>query len=136
MTQIKISAGDTLSAIAQKYLGDPSKWREIAEVTGINPLENLQVGTTITLPDYSRVIDKATPVLNDVSAGLNQASLVLDTLDGVPVLGGYAKIALTQIDNVNGAVGQATQVLADVAGTVDKARNYNGSIKLIDWLLQ
>lgn len=136
MSQITINAGDTLSAIAQKYLGDSSKWREIAEVAGINPLENLQVGTTITLPDLGSVINKATPVLNDVAAGLNGATKVLGTVPDVPVLGDYASYAISQIDKANGVVGLGTQILGDVAFRQDSARNYNGSVKLIDWLLQ
>lgn len=132
MTQITINAGDTLSAIARKHLGDSSKWREIAEVAGINPLENLQIGATINLPDADSILDRAEPVLSDISAGLNRASSVLDTASKVPFISGYAKEAIAQVDKINQVAGKATQILSDVRG---KARSYSGDIKLIDWLL-
>lgn len=134
MIQVTISPGDTLSAIASQYLGDSSKWREIAEVAGINPLEDLEIGATINLPDIKTYIDKTESVLSDISVGLNRVSSMLQKTSEIPAIGGYAKAALAQIDKVNGVVSRTGQVLDDVALS-NSARNYSGSVELIDWLL-
>ena len=136
MAQIQINAGDTLTAIASKYLGNSSKWRDVAEAAGINPLENLEIGTTINLPDVGSILDKAEPLLNDISAGLNRASAVLEAASDIPGVGGYAKEAMRALAQINGVKGQATQILGDIRGQAGKLRDYQGgSVQLIDWLL-
>ncbi len=46
--------GQTLSSLAATYLGDPGKWRQIAQANNIdNPL-NIQPGTQLTIPGGSK----------------------------------------------------------------------------------
>lgn len=50
-----IKQGDNLSSIAKKYLGDANRYDEIVRINpGINP-SNLQVGSTISLPDNAQM---------------------------------------------------------------------------------
>lgn len=48
----KLIAGDNLSKIAKKILGDDSRWREIQKLNGIqnHQLKNLPIGMVIRLP--------------------------------------------------------------------------------------
>jgi LysM repeat protein len=46
----KVVAGDTLSAIARKFYGDPNKWKDIAKKNGIKDQSKLQVGKVLILP--------------------------------------------------------------------------------------
>lgn len=60
MTEVQLKAGDTLSALGDKYLSDYSQWREIAYLNNLNIFDNLPIGKTITLPDreeLKKVID-------------------------------------------------------------------------------
>lgn len=45
-----VKSGDTLSAIAARQLGSPSKWKQIADLNGIRDPNRLQVGQTLRLP--------------------------------------------------------------------------------------
>ena len=45
-----VKAGDTLSAIAAKHLGDWKRWEEIARLNGIRDPRRLQIGTKLRLP--------------------------------------------------------------------------------------
>lgn len=45
-----IKKGDTLWALATKYLGSGTRWREIANVNGITNPRTLQIGQVITIP--------------------------------------------------------------------------------------
>ncbi len=48
-----VARGDTLSAIAQRYLGDSNKWRVIAEANGITDPRTLKVGQPLVIPGAS-----------------------------------------------------------------------------------
>ncbi|UUP16869.1 5'-nucleotidase C-terminal domain-containing protein [Nitratireductor thuwali] len=45
-----IARGDTYWDLAQRYYGDPRKWRTLAEANPNHPARRLTVGTTITIP--------------------------------------------------------------------------------------
>jgi LysM repeat protein len=48
-----VQRGETLGAIARRYLGDASKWRIIAEANGIDDPKQLQIGQALTIPGAS-----------------------------------------------------------------------------------
>lgn len=48
----KVKPGDTLGAIAEKLLGDMSRWREIAKANGIIDPEKLRVGQELKVPGW------------------------------------------------------------------------------------
>lgn len=50
-TIITLKSGDTLSDISHKYLGDASRWHEIANFNKITNPHSLQVGDTINIPN-------------------------------------------------------------------------------------
>ena len=50
-----VVAGDTLSGIAQKMLGDPRRYREIAAMNYINPPYTIYPGQELTLPERKKV---------------------------------------------------------------------------------
>lgn len=45
-----VRSGDTLYGIAQRFLGDGSRWTEIANMNGIDDPTELQIGTVLDLP--------------------------------------------------------------------------------------
>lgn len=49
-----IVAGDTLSALAATFLGDPARWREIADRNGVDDPLALVPGTVLVIPDGGR----------------------------------------------------------------------------------
>lgn len=49
-SQARIRNGDTLQALAARELGDPSRWREIALLNGIDDPDDLPVGQALRLP--------------------------------------------------------------------------------------
>lgn len=46
-----VKAGDTLAAIAQRFYGDPSRYREIAAASRINNPNLILVGQRLTIPN-------------------------------------------------------------------------------------
>lgn len=48
----KVRPGDTLGAIAERLLGSPQKWREIAAANGIADPEKLRVGLELRIPGW------------------------------------------------------------------------------------
>ncbi len=54
-----IIQGDTLASIAQREYGDPTKWRAIAVVNGIDDPMRLGIGTVLMVPDPREAEDLA-----------------------------------------------------------------------------
>lgn len=48
--RVTVKAGDTLAQLAEKYLGDPKRWKEIAEWNKIPPPYQLRVGQVLSIP--------------------------------------------------------------------------------------
>ena len=64
-----ISEGDTLSLIAQRRWGDARLWRRIIELNpGLNTLEEITIGDTISLPDI-----QSSPESIDLVADLDRS---------------------------------------------------------------
>jgi hypothetical protein len=53
-TQVTVTAGDTLSSIAESAYGDPTAWRVIAAANGITNPRALQSGADLTIPPAGR----------------------------------------------------------------------------------
>lgn len=48
--EYRVRAGDTLGAIAERFLGSPGRWREIAATNGIRDPRALRVGQRLRIP--------------------------------------------------------------------------------------
>ena len=48
--QHTVQAGDTLEAVAKRYLKDPQQWRELGEANAIQQPKHLPVGSVIVIP--------------------------------------------------------------------------------------
>ena len=48
--QHTVQAGDTLEAVAKRYLKDPQQWRELGEANAIKQPKHLPVGSVIVIP--------------------------------------------------------------------------------------
>lgn len=53
-TTYTVQSGDTLSKIAERTLGDPNRWREIAALNNIADPKSLRVGQTIQIPSGAK----------------------------------------------------------------------------------
>jgi LysM repeat protein len=51
--QYVVKRGDTLSSISKSCLGDPNRYREIAELNGIEDLNKLMIGATLEVPSVN-----------------------------------------------------------------------------------
>jgi len=49
-TTYKVQSGDCLMGIARKRLGDPQRWREIANLNGIGPPYTIHPGDELKIP--------------------------------------------------------------------------------------
>jgi nucleoid-associated protein YgaU len=50
-TTYKVQSGDCLMGIARKLLGDPHRWREIANLNGIGPPYTVYIGQELEVPE-------------------------------------------------------------------------------------
>ncbi|MFM7601786.1 MAG: LysM peptidoglycan-binding domain-containing protein, partial [Pseudanabaena sp.] len=72
MQEYVVKAGDTLSAIAKRFLGVNGDWREIARINKITNPASLQVGQRLLIP-----IAASPPIQNP------EVAMVKNTLQGV-----------------------------------------------------
>lgn len=56
-----VQSGDTLSSIAQKELGDSSRYQEIANANGIQDVNNISVGQTLKISDGDQSYEVVLP---------------------------------------------------------------------------
>lgn len=54
VTSYLVKKGDTLWDLADKKLGDGSRWREIAKLNGVKDPRKLQIGTKLKLPEGAK----------------------------------------------------------------------------------
>lgn len=52
-TLYRVSAGDSLSKIAQKFYGDANRYTDIARLNNLNPTAVLYIGQPLRLPSVS-----------------------------------------------------------------------------------
>lgn len=147
--RVPTKLGDSLPALASKYLGNPGNFREIAKLNGLNVLEKLPLNLPIEIPDPEELIGKVQPILGEVSTTINAAvdevEGFLDKVDsfGGGELQGYTKVARDALGEVNGVLGKAESLLGKglkgfKLGGKESGRNYQQGkvLRLVDWLLQ
>lgn len=143
MLQTLVNSGDSFQSLAQKHLGDASKWREIASLNDSNPLEFLPVGESLKIPSKSEVFKVAGPKLQSIATGLNGeagqlAKNFLDLVEGeVSKIMNVIPQAQVLLGELNGVVGEVESVLDRVKlDEILDQRGYNEQVnRLIDWLI-
>ena len=73
MQEYIVKAGDTLSAIARRFLGANGDWREIARLNNITNPASLQIGQRLLIPVAARPPIAQNP----------EVAMVMNTLQGV-----------------------------------------------------
>ena len=86
-----VADGDDLWTLAERYYGNGADWRRIVEAnrgTVLTPLDRLQPGTTLEIPDPAGADDRARPAVGRTAA--QQFSHRVDDPDAAPGAGTYA----------------------------------------------
>lgn len=146
-----IPKSDSLWQIAAQNLGDPTKFRDIAELNGIgNILNKIDTNKTINIPETNDYIKKAEPILGDIAKSTRGYSKQISALTGEvsnkiqtyskylpPEFKRYSDVAVKYLGEVNGVVGKVeTELEGKLKGVTDQLRKYGGqSTRLVDWLL-
>lgn len=149
-------AGDTYSSLAATRLNDPTRFREILDLTSepARVFENPPAGAIVELPTLQELYPIAAPKLGAVSQSVRGATTNLtqrataltgqitgkiESIAGKlpPELQGYSTKALNAIASVNSAIGQVESEIDEILGRADDLlRGYGGSsVRLVDWLL-
>ena len=122
--------GDTLSALAHRYLGSPSRWPEIAAVNGLADPDLIVEGQVLRLPVGAEAAD-ATASLEADEWGDSGGPLVCLFPRGWWVSSGYGWRSLAGYpdhhhDGVDYALGLGTPIRVGVAMVAEAARSYDG----------
>ena len=123
------SAGQTVGSIAGQLLNDPSRFREIADLNGIDVLDDL-IEESIQVP-LLRELQRVKPGLSRIRTGLDTTLSQAEEI--VSRASGYTETARNAVGEVNGlfdsidsTLENALTTLADVQGEATRT---------IDWLL-
>ncbi|HEY9735490.1 MAG TPA: hypothetical protein V6D06_04380 [Trichocoleus sp.] len=129
--QIEALPGEDLATLAARTLGDPSRFREIANLNGLNPLERLAGGLPINIPTSAELLAQVEPALSSVVSGVESA--LLQTQTTLEQVSGYTTEAQRLVGEVNGVLGNVESQLDTL---LESARQYQGeAVRLVDWLL-
>lgn len=142
---------DSLWQIAAQTLGDPTKFRDVAEMNGIgNVLNKIDTTKILNIPDPSDYIKKAEPILGDIVKSTRGYTKQISALTGdisnkiqsyskylPPEFKRYSDMAVKYLGEVNGVIGKVeTELEGKLKGITDQLRKYGGqSTRLVDWLL-
>ena len=126
---ISPSAGQTLGSIAGKVLGDSSRFREIADLNDLNPLDDLSA-LSISVPlvsELQQIEPALTRIRTGIDATLAQAQEIAIRAQG------YSETA-------RNAVGEVNNIFNTVESTLDSALEFIASAQnevgqTVDWLL-
>ena len=79
-SQVTVQAGDTLAKIAREQLGDESRYKEIAELNGLQNPDEIEIGQVLTIPSTSlkSELEGYKEKLETLKEQLPQSSVVLD----------------------------------------------------------
>ncbi len=117
--------GDSLASLAAKHLGSSLSWRKIADINGINPMEDLNLSKAIEIPSrVSAALEQAQTFVG------NNSKLLPDRLEG------YAKEAIAQAGKFNGSVKDAVQILTKELGDERNQSYIRYGVQVVDWLLK
>lgn len=130
-----VISGETLSSIASDLLGDPGRFRELADLNGIDVFEEVLDRTQIQIPTVDELLKPAAPVLaalQDVEGWIEKANEILPES-----LRGYTKDALKLLGDINGALDDPVSTIGDLLGRAEGILGgKDGQLyQVVDWLL-
>jgi hypothetical protein len=127
--------GETLPSIASKLLGDPGRFREIADLNAIDIFEEALSFTQLQIPTIDELLKPAAPIL----AGLrNVEGWIEKANEFLPEeFRGYTKDALKLLGDINGALDDPVSTIGDILGRAEGLLGgKDGQMyQVIDWLL-
>jgi hypothetical protein len=128
-------AGETLASIASKFLGDPGRFREIADLNAIDIFEEALSLSQIQIPTIDELLKPAAPILaglRNVEGWIEKANEILP-----PEFQGYTKDALKLLGDINGALDDPISTIGDILGRAEGLLGgKDGQMyQVIDWLL-
>lgn len=72
--QVTLNAGDSLSAIAHRYLGNSAQWRELADINSLEIFEQLSTGQQISIPSREQLEQMAQEQITRLTGQLGDLS--------------------------------------------------------------
>lgn len=130
-----VISGETLASIATDLLGDPGKFRELADLNAVDIFEEVIDRTQIQIPTLDELLKPAAPVLaklKDVEGWIEKANEILPE-----EFRGYTKDALKLIGDINGALDDPVSTIGDLLGRAEGVLGgKDGQLyQVVDWLL-
>jgi hypothetical protein len=122
--------GEDLASFASRVLGDPSRFRDIADQNGgLNPLATLSPQLALLVPSQEELATTLEPALQSIRTGVS-ATIASATAQ----LQSYIPEVIRQAADINGIVG-------DIEGPLNQLLDQGvqaietGRAQLVDWLL-
>lgn len=125
-----IVAGESINQVAAQYQVD---WRDIADLNGLDPLQDVLLGGVLEIPTADEILAPARPILakfQDAEALLQRANEILPES-----LSGYTAEALRLVGDINGAIDRAESTITDILGEADRVLSGASTYQVVDWLL-
>lgn len=121
--------GEDLATFASRALGDPSRFRDIAALNNLNPLQTLSSQAALLVPTQEELASALEPVLDSIRTGVT--TTLTDLASQVQ---SYIPETIRQAADINGIIGDVQGPLNE---WLDKGSQaiYGGRTQLVDWLL-
>ena len=125
-----IVAGESINSVAALYQVD---WREIADLNGLDPLQDVLLDGVLEIPTAEEILAPARPILarfQDAEALLQRANDLLPES-----LSSYTTEALRLVGEINGTIGQVESTITDILGEADRVLSGASTYQVVEWLL-
>lgn len=121
--------GEDLATFASRTLGDPVRFRDIAALNNLNPLQTLSSQAALLVPTQEELSKALEPALESVRTGVT--TTLADLTSQVQ---SYIPEVIRQAADINGIIGTVQGPLND---WLDRGAQvvYEGRTQLVDWLL-
>ena len=132
MPQTLVEQGESLAALADRVLGDPTRFGELLDINpNLDVFGDLVAGQLIELPELQQVLNMASPRLGRIAQTLN-GQQISSTIEQARQLQGYVSSAIDQLQQINN-IGDAIEIVEDVEAQVRSgARDL---VAITPWLL-
>lgn len=126
---VNTSGGQTLGSIAGRLYGDSSRFREIADLNGFNPLDDLSAISVVAplQTELTRVEPALTRIRTGIDSTLAQAEEIVSRATG------YSETARNAVGDINNIFSSVESTLNQSLAFIADTRNEVS--QTIDWLL-